>query len=224
MKHLQITSRPDPDRAPTFFRVLADSEHVTEARAVDWNMAAPERETLLYAIDGDPVPFREAALDTAGIESVELSAVDAPTSHALVRAEPAAIPLFSAIAEALARTGLIVRKPVVYRDGTAHAHVVGDPEPLQAALDAAPPGVDVRIDEIGTYPCARATPGTSLSDRQREAVDVALELGYYDQPRGATHEDVAAELDCAPATASDHLQKAEAKLIRAGVDGFGRAH
>jgi predicted DNA binding protein len=60
-----------------------------------------------------------------------------------------------------------------------------------------------------------------LSDRQREAVTVALELGYYNQPRGATHEDVAAELDCAPPTASDHLQKAEATIIRAAMDEFG---
>lgn len=221
MKHLRVTSRPEPERAPAFFRVLADSEHVTAARAVDWNMAAPERTTLLYAVDGDPLPFREAALDTDGIESVELSAVDAPTSYALVRAETAAIPLFSAIAEAMARSGLVVRKPVVYRDGTARAHVVGDPAPLQAALDAAPPGVDVRVDEIGTYPCPRADPGTELSERQREAVETALELGYYDRPRGATHEDVADALGCAPATASDHLQKAEAKLVRAGTNEFG---
>jgi predicted DNA binding protein len=59
-----------------------------------------------------------------------------------------------------------------------------------------------------------------LSDRQREALEVAVELGYYDTPREATHTDIAAELDCAPNTASDHLQKGEAKLVRAGLTAF----
>ncbi|MFB6270785.1 MAG: helix-turn-helix domain-containing protein, partial [Halobacterium sp.] len=53
---------------------------------------------------------------------------------------------------------------------------------------------------------------------QREAVEAALELGYYDDPRAATQADVADRLDCAASTAGDHLRKAEAKLVRAGMD------
>lgn len=60
-----------------------------------------------------------------------------------------------------------------------------------------------------------------LSERQREAVTVAMELGYYEQPREATHEEIAAELGCAPNTASEHLQKAEAKLVEAGIERVG---
>lgn len=63
------------------------------------------------------------------------------------------------------------------------------------------------------FPSADVNPATTLSERQREALRAALELGYYDTPREATHADVAAELDCAPNTASEHLQKGEAKLV-----------
>ncbi|MEF8906631.1 MAG: helix-turn-helix domain-containing protein [Haloarculaceae archaeon] len=42
-------------------------------------------------------------------------------------------------------------------------------------------------------------------------------MGYYDQPRATTHEEVAPQLGCAPNTASEHLQKAEAKLVNAVV-------
>jgi predicted DNA binding protein len=45
-------------------------------------------------------------------------------------------------------------------------------------------------------------------------------LGYYETPREATHEDVAAELECAPNTATEHLQKGEAKLVASGLDAF----
>jgi len=58
-----------------------------------------------------------------------------------------------------------------------------------------------------------------LSDRQREATDAALDLGYYEIPREADHRDVASALDCAPSTTAEHLRKAEAKLVESILDG-----
>ncbi len=55
--------------------------------------------------------------------------------------------------------------------------------------------------------------------RQRAAVRAAVDLGYYDQPRRATHGDVAERLGCAASTASEYLRKAEAKLVRAAMVG-----
>ncbi len=221
VKHLQVTVHVDDDRAPEFFRVLADSPPIAEARLVDWSMTADDQSTLLYTVDGDPTPVAERAADTAGIESVELSATAEGQTYVLVVMRPLETPLFAAIHRASTQAGLIVRKPIVYRDGTMAARVVGDAGALQRALDAAPDGVDVQIDEIGRLRAHADEPVASLSKRQREAVTAALELGYYDQPRGATHEDVAAELGCAPPTASDHLQKAEATIVHAVMDQFG---
>ncbi|MFC6973551.1 helix-turn-helix domain-containing protein [Halomicroarcula sp. GCM10025709] len=221
MKHLQVTVQVDDDHAPEFFELLADSPAVTEARLVDWSMTAGDQSTLLYTIDGDPTTFAERATDTEGIDSVELSETTQGRTYVLVVMRPRETPLFAAIQRASTQPGLIVRKPIVYRDGTMSARVVGDASPLQRALDAAPDGVEVRIDEIGRLQWHADDPVVGLSDRQREAVTVALELGYYNQPRGATHEDVAAELGCAPPTASDHLQKAEANIVRAVMDEFG---
>jgi len=48
----------------------------------------------------------------------------------------------------------------------------------------------------------------SLTDRQRAALDTALDLGYYDVPRAASVADVAVELDCATSTAGELLRKA----------------
>jgi predicted DNA binding protein len=114
----------------------------------------------------------------------------------------------------------VVRRPLVYRDGRIHGHIVGAPATLQSTIDSLPESVSVQIDAIQQFPSADVNPATTLSDRQQEALEVALELGYYDTPREATHTDIAAELDCAPNTASDHLQKGEAKLVRAGLTAF----
>jgi len=53
-----------------------------------------------------------------------------------------------------------------------------------------------------------------------EAVRAALSVGYYAVPREATHEDVAAVLDCAPSAVSEHLRKAESALVRSVFEGI----
>ncbi|MBX0325855.1 helix-turn-helix domain-containing protein [Halomicroarcula sp. F13] len=220
MKHLQVTVHVDEDRTPEFFELLADSPAIAEARLVDWSITAGDQSTLLYTVDGDPTAIAERAADTAGIESVELSETTQGQTYVMVVMRPLETPLFAAIYRASSQPGILVRKPIVYRDRTMSARVVGDATALQRALEAAPDGVDVQIDEIGRIESHTDDPVARLSDRQREAIDAALELGYYSQPRGATHEDVAAELDCAAPTASEHLQKAEATIVRTVMDEF----
>lgn len=220
MKHLRVTVHVDSDRAPEFFELLANSPSITEARLVDWSMAGGEQSTLLYTVNGDPTTFAKRADDTPGIDSVELSDTTQGQTYALVVMRPLQTPMFAAIYRASSEAGIIVRKPIIYRDGTMSARVVGDAAALQHSLDVAPDSVEVQIDEIGQIAGHDDNPVINLSDRQREAVESALELGYYNQPRGATHEEIATELDCAPPTASDHLQKAEAKIIRTVTDEF----
>ena len=53
-----------------------------------------------------------------------------------------------------------------------------------------------------------------LTDRQRHVMQTAFEMGYYDWPRQCTGEDVAAALDIASATFSEHVRTAERKLLR----------
>jgi predicted DNA binding protein len=220
MKHIRITVRPDLDRAPPFLRYLLDAEAHDEARAIDWNRGDSELSTHIYAIAGDGGRFAELAQETAGVESVELSAADARVSYALIELRDAELPIFGGSATAIDRTGLVVRRPLVYRNGRIHGHIVGDPETLQSTIDDLPESVSVQIDAIRQFPSADVNPATTLSDRQQEALQAAVALGYYDTPRKATHADIAEELGCAPNTASEHLQKGEAKLVKAGLATF----
>lgn len=220
MRHIRVTARIDPAVAPPFFDQLANRPGIRETRLLDWNLGGDGPGTVLYGIDGDPGPFAAGATEHRGIESVEISETEGQWTYALVVMRPLELPVFEAIHRATARSGLVVRTPIVYRDSAIAAHAVGDPEPLQRALDDAPDAMDVTVETIGRARGRVDDPWAVVSERQRAAVEVALDLGYYDQPRRATHEEVAAELGCAPATASDHLQKAEAKLVAATVGQF----
>ena len=56
-------------------------------------------------------------------------------------------------------------------------------------------------------------PLDKLTDRQHEVIQAAYEMGYYEVPREASTEDVAAELDVDPSTVAEHLQRAERNLL-----------
>ena len=55
---------------------------------------------------------------------------------------------------------------------------------------------------------------TALTDRQREALEVAHDGGYYAWPREVTCQELAEELGVATPTYTEHLRTAEQKLIQ----------
>ena len=61
-------------------------------------------------------------------------------------------------------------------------------------------------------------PGSSsIADRQLEVFRTAVESGYYEIPRRATHEEIADSLECAPSTVDEHLRKAESRVLQSLV-------
>lgn len=61
-------------------------------------------------------------------------------------------------------------------------------------------------------------PDDGLTPRQREALLVAHERGYFDIPRRASLEAVADELDITPSALSERLRRAHAHLVETAVD------
>ncbi|ELZ19394.1 Bacterio-opsin activator HTH domain-containing protein [Haloterrigena salina JCM 13891] len=54
-----------------------------------------------------------------------------------------------------------------------------------------------------------------LTTRQREIIETAHEMGYFDYPKGANATDVAEELEIARSTFTEHLAAAQTKLLDA---------
>lgn len=54
-----------------------------------------------------------------------------------------------------------------------------------------------------------------LTDRQREVLERAHEMGYFERPKGANAGEVAATLDISRSTFSEHLGAAQSKLLDA---------
>ncbi|WP_265111236.1 helix-turn-helix domain-containing protein [Halosolutus halophilus] len=215
MKYVRVTGKPDPERAPEFFRVLAGSSYVTEARLFDLNVSPGGKPTGLFEVDGDEDRVRTELNGSNGVRSVETAPVTDGTFNLLVTLDPSTVALLRDAFGAITQEGMVVAKPVVYRDERVHSRIVGSSSALQAAIGKFPSDIELEIDTIGEFDRRRDSPLSMLSDRQREAVVTAFSLGYYDHPREATHEDLADRMGCAPNTVSDHLQKAEKKIVTA---------
>uniref|UniRef100_UPI001939C836 helix-turn-helix domain-containing protein n=1 Tax=Halobellus captivus TaxID=2592614 RepID=UPI001939C836 len=69
------------------------------------------------------------------------------------------------------------------------------------------------VNRLGEYDAYREPYVTALTDRQREVLETARELGYYEIPRRTSVREIADELSCSKSTAANHLRKAESRLV-----------
>lgn len=78
---------------------------------------------------------------------------------------------------------------------------------------------DIGWDVRGVYRAGSYNPLDELTSVQRETVERALELGYFDIPRTVSMEELAAELDVTPNAVSERLRRAERRLLSALLSG-----
>ena len=113
---------------------------------------------------------------------------------------------------------LILDFPLEYTAaGGLRALVVGDDATFQEVMSALPTDVDIRLEQTGDYEPESERLLSLLTDRQQEILMVALDLGYYSEPREATHKDIADELDLSDGTVGEHLRKIEQRIFAAIV-------
>lgn len=101
--------------------------------------------------------------------------------------------------------------PIVVEDGRFEFEMTATREQFEAirnGLDAA--GVDYELLSL----VGSETPAGLLTDRQREALDAAIRLGYFEVPRECTLTDVADELGVDKSTASGVLRRGEGRIVK----------
>lgn len=218
MRYLEITASPSPKVTPPVFDLIARSAAIEESRVLDWNLSTADVVTVFYAIRGDSHSFEDGARNVDALTDFEVAVIDDGFFHALLTIDGSQIPLLRELLSTMSRPGLVILTPVVYRGGQVRIRLVANSGILQSTVERLPSAVDVTVREIGSMPSPATTPHATLTDKQREAVQVALDLGYYETPSAVNHEEIAARLGCAPSTASEHLKKAEARLVRATME------
>ena len=98
-------------------------------------------------------------------------------------------------------------------DRGATMSLVGPQEAISARIrDYERAGVSPTLRRIGGYE-GPDRPLDDLTARQREVIEVAWEMGYYEVPREVSADDIAAEMALDSSTVTEHLQRAERNLL-----------
>lgn len=218
MKHVRarLTATGGGEGVHPVYDVLVTAPYIERARALQWNFSGDEL-GILHRITGDADAFEQQLLDTPEVLGYEIERTGDDEFYVYTRDETTKPlrDLFGRVAEG----GIIIVPPIVYRsDGTVMLSLFGPDAAVQAAVEDVPGPVGLQVEAVTGLQSTGVTAETRLSKRQREALVAALELGYYEVPREASHEAVAEAIDCAPSTAAEHLRKAESNLIHAVID------
>lgn len=72
----------------------------------------------------------------------------------------------------------------------------------------------VRLRSLGAYE-GPSEALDAMTERQREVLEIARDLGYFEVPRAVTTEEIAAELEVSPSTLREHLQRAQRNVVYA---------
>ncbi|MCU4926867.1 helix-turn-helix domain-containing protein [Halobacteria archaeon AArc-dxtr1] len=195
------------------YGVLTEVSFVERATAVQWNYTGDALGILHYVV-GDAEALEKAMQEIPEVIGYDMERIDERSCYVYVR--DATTDSLQAMFSPLSSGGLIAVPPIEYEpDGTVVFSIFGPDDEIQDAIEGFSVPVDVTIEEVGSLTSTAATIEATLTDRQREVTKTAVQLGYYDIPRSANQEDIAAELDCAPSTIAEHLRKVEARILRA---------
>ena len=199
------------------FDIIVNAPYVDRATAMHWNFSGDEL-GIMHHVEGDLAAFEAAIEDVPEVLDYELTPAGPDAFYAYIldaTNEPV-----RALFELVDQSPVVVIPPVEYApDGTVSYSAFGPSAEIQATIEQIPDPVSVTVTEVGGMEAVPGVLDSLLSDRQREALDAAFSLGYYEIPRTASHEDVAEAIGCAPSTAAEHLRKAESKLLQSVLDG-----
>lgn len=209
MKYLRLTLSHSEETVHPIHRLVGESDAVETYRMLHWNRSEAGAKTLLFYVEGDREAYESKLDATLSVGEYAVTPVDDDSFYAYVVDESA--DTGADIADALSRDGVVVVSPLEYLpDGRVRFTVVGEPAPLRSAVAAIPDEIAVELERAGEYDESGSS--SPLSDRQREAMAAAVDVGYYDVPRQGSLEEVADRLGCSTGTASEHVRKAESKL------------
>jgi predicted DNA binding protein len=116
----------------------------------------------------------------------------------------------SSILEHLLKTNCVFIGPTVVREGIENWQIMA---PSREELQEAIASLEKHAEIAYIRSSASAHSSEGLTERQTSALAAAVEMGYFDSPRRASIEDVAARLGISASTAVEHLRKAEKKVL-----------
>ncbi|SDQ62014.1 HTH DNA binding domain-containing protein [Natronobacterium texcoconense] len=215
MKRVTFRGRyPESVRHP-IHRRITEVDGVSRGKLLAWGPRGSA--TTLAWYDAESAVVDELLAPIEAVSTVDLIAGDGGTYAFVHQSE---YELESAIIELVTGARVVFLPPITFHDsGTVRFEAVGESSSLGEFYADIREYVGCEIERV--RPFARRESRGELTERQRDALDAAVAVGYYDVPRTGAVADVAAELDCSRSTAGELIRKAEARVMTAAATSGG---
>ncbi|MFQ3320256.1 MAG: VCBS repeat-containing protein [Natronomonas sp.] len=102
--------------------------------------------------------------------------------------------------------------PIECHDRGIRISAIGEQSDIADAVERFPEGLLVEVVSM-TPTDASTRHQPLLSERQREVLEIAISEGYYEHPRSVTRDEIANCMGLTGSTVSEHLRKAESKIL-----------
>jgi predicted DNA binding protein len=210
MRYATVVITPQDDGLNPADAVLVALSSVERDVVHQVNLLNDGTIVMLYALRGDIKQAVEALRNCESVIAVDGSGDGEGLIYLHIEPDEISMQLMQIIQD----NEVVLQTPMeCTRDGGLRVTIVGDDATIQRAVNDVPEGVSVSLEGIGDYhPEADKLYGT-LTDRQREVLETAVEEGYYEVPRRATHEDIAEEVGLSAGTVGEHLRKVEGRVL-----------
>jgi len=212
MRYFDLTLTPEDGAIHPVDRAIAASTGVSRVALMHIDALGDGTGVLLYRLAGEPEALADVVETNGDVLAYDLLDATDEFFHLYLHVRPGdpAGKLMS-LAQKYA---LMIETPIEYAHrGAIRVTIIGAHEMLQRALEEVPDSISINVEQVGAYSPDRKDMLSMLTDRQIEVFRTAVNLGYYEIPRRATHEDIAGELECAPSTVDEHLRKAESRVL-----------
>jgi predicted DNA binding protein len=220
VKRLRLKTTPRRERFHPIERPFAVAEDVRREAVLDIRLVDSRTAIVLYLCSGDPAAVRRAYGSEAVEEWAHSYQLFGHGDDVLGYIQFELNDVIRGWLELQREHRILYRHPTAYtRDGGASLTLIGETEGLQNAVESLGDWVDVTVVQVGEYWAGEERLFHLLTERQRETLRAAIEAGYYESPRQATHDDVAAALDRTTATVAEHLQKVESTVLHEILPG-----
>jgi predicted DNA binding protein len=209
-----VTVRVTPTEGGSFHPLggeLAADPSITRGAIHRIELLADGTGVMLAEARGDQERYSEILANSEYVHDFAVTGADG-WWYSYTHFEPT--DLTRKMVERRGQSSVMMEMPIeVEPDGSFRFTFVGDTDALADSPVADDDAYEIELLEIGDRPPDANDLFACLTARQREILDAALDLGYYENPRAATHEDIARVVDATPSTVGEHLRKIESRVL-----------
>lgn len=210
MRYATVVISPDGDGLQPTDEALTNEPAVTRDAIHQINLLSDDTCVTLYGVRGDLDRADDILAAQPDVVAHDVSGDREGLAYIHFRPTETVARLLSIVQD----NEIVLQTPIdTLDDGGVRVTLVGDDETIQRVVDSIPDSLRLSLEGIGDYHPDSGQLFSVLTERQQEILEAAVELGYYEEPRGATHEEIARAVGVSAGTVGEHLRKVEGKVL-----------